>query len=479
MLAWRREGTRGANAQRRHKRAYVGGIFEKVIGPSGLVEEKNYIMTPLGRTAVYTQRSDSIAETRYLHQDGFGTVYAVTDEFGCVEKRFVYDPWGKQVETMDNHVRTGGQMTRGYTDHEMLSDFGLIHMNGRVYDPTIARFLSCDPVVQDIGDSQTYNRYSYCANNPVNFSDPTGLSFMSELVDILKAIGDFFTGGDGGNKDSESEPPNAGDDGSDKPLDQSLINQTSDPLQGQQGVGSNASKSNGGGGKTPSNPGAGNELSPKTRVAVPILVNGKDAYWVVGTHEAVAKWLGAVGPNSTVTKTMVVAIDGAGGAGAGDNPRFRQWAKSLGAETIYDGKALSGSGTRKQAYADVKKFHEGNPKGRILLLGYSAGGDEAVALANMLGKDKIGIDTMITFDPHQKNFFGYKDYKLTGDNVATALNFYQRNELQLLSGTNPFRGSPIEGATNYNLTGFPTDHVNIVTDSLKNYGDVINAALNK
>ena len=76
--------------------------------------------------------------------------------------------------TIDTHSPSGGKVTRGFTDHEMLDDFGLIHMNGRVYDPVLGRFLSADSYVQDAGESQTFNRYSDCANNPLAFTDPSG-----------------------------------------------------------------------------------------------------------------------------------------------------------------------------------------------------------------------------------------------------------------------------------------------------------------
>ncbi|EHV9836245.1 RHS repeat-associated core domain-containing protein [Vibrio vulnificus] len=64
----------------------------------------------------------------------------------------------------------------GFTGHEMLDDMGLIHMNGRVYDPTLARFLSTDPYIQDKWfGTQAFNRYSYVQNNPLSYVDPTGL----------------------------------------------------------------------------------------------------------------------------------------------------------------------------------------------------------------------------------------------------------------------------------------------------------------
>lgn len=64
--------------------------------------------------------------------------------------------------------------TRGFTGHEMLDEVGLIHMNGRVYDPRLARFLQADPVVQAASDTQLFNRYSYTRNNPLNATDPSG-----------------------------------------------------------------------------------------------------------------------------------------------------------------------------------------------------------------------------------------------------------------------------------------------------------------
>ena len=67
----------------------------------------------------------------------------------------------------------------------MLDAVGLIHMNGRVYDPTLGRFLSADPTMQFPKNMQNYNRYSYVLNNPLSYTDPSGF-FLSGL---FKAIG--------------------------------------------------------------------------------------------------------------------------------------------------------------------------------------------------------------------------------------------------------------------------------------------------
>ena len=64
----------------------------------------------------------------------------------------------------------------------MLDAFGLINMNGRVYDPVIARFLSPDNYVQSPTSSQGFNRYSYCLNNPLVYTDPSGEILVPILI---------------------------------------------------------------------------------------------------------------------------------------------------------------------------------------------------------------------------------------------------------------------------------------------------------
>jgi RHS repeat-associated protein len=63
------------------------------------------------------------------------------------------------------------------------------HMNGRVYDPTIGRFLSADPIIQTSALSQAINPFSYVMNMPLTLTDPSGLSWLSKL---FSGIGSFF-----------------------------------------------------------------------------------------------------------------------------------------------------------------------------------------------------------------------------------------------------------------------------------------------
>jgi RHS repeat-associated protein len=93
-------------------------------------------------------------------------------------ERLEYDPWGKRRSVTDSNsmpdTLDGVIDNKGFTNHEMLDQLDLVHMNGRVYDPWTGRFLSGDPLVQDPVNGQSYNRYSYVVNNPTNLTDPTG-----------------------------------------------------------------------------------------------------------------------------------------------------------------------------------------------------------------------------------------------------------------------------------------------------------------
>ncbi len=68
-----------------------------------------------------------------------------------------------------------------------------MHMNGRVYDPIIGRFMAADPVTEAPFSSQGWNRYSYVGNSPVNHTDPSGYCFMGCFWNkALQGIGKLF-----------------------------------------------------------------------------------------------------------------------------------------------------------------------------------------------------------------------------------------------------------------------------------------------
>ena len=60
-------------------------------------------------------------------------------------------------------------------------DIDLIYMNARYYLPEVGRFISPDTIVPEPGNPQSFNRYSYVNDNPVNYTDPSGHWFESAL----------------------------------------------------------------------------------------------------------------------------------------------------------------------------------------------------------------------------------------------------------------------------------------------------------
>ena len=84
-------------------------------------------------------------------------------------------------------------INRGYTFHQHYDKLGLINMNGRVYDPIVGRFLSVDPLVGNPLSAQDYNGYSYCANNPMKYTDPSGYTYKQFMDDHYESY--FYRGG--------------------------------------------------------------------------------------------------------------------------------------------------------------------------------------------------------------------------------------------------------------------------------------------
>ena len=102
-----------------------------------------------------------------------------------------FGPWGnaRNGSTIASQLADG---QRGFTGHEHLAELGIIHMNGRLYDPVLGRFLQADPIIQAPHNAQSHNRYSYVLNNPLSFTDPSGFSAWTQwrgpIIGIVVSI---------------------------------------------------------------------------------------------------------------------------------------------------------------------------------------------------------------------------------------------------------------------------------------------------
>lgn len=142
--------------------------------------------------AVYINLGSSWA-LYYICRDYLGSITHLVNSSGNVTQENSYDAWRRLRNPATQVVYAPDEesallLGRGYTGHEHLTDFGLINMNARLYDPAAGRFLSPDPFVQMPDFSQNFNRYSYAMNNPFAYVDEDG-EFVLLAVGIAAGIG--------------------------------------------------------------------------------------------------------------------------------------------------------------------------------------------------------------------------------------------------------------------------------------------------
>jgi len=173
---------------------YYAGLYEVKVYPNGTRKEFFYIPSANGIVAVLVKTDADNGELYYLHRDHLGSIVSITNQGGDIVEEMNYDPWGRYRNPLTwdfSNVTPLSIISRGYTGHEHLNQFDLINMNGRVYDPILGLFLSPDPYVQAPNLTQNFNRYSYCLNNPLIYTDPSG-EFIFTLATLIAAP---FTGG--------------------------------------------------------------------------------------------------------------------------------------------------------------------------------------------------------------------------------------------------------------------------------------------
>jgi RHS repeat-associated protein len=164
---------------------------------------------------IYTYKTNTVngnnilanTDKRFVYSDHLGSVDVITDAAGRVTHSLSFDPWGARRGGENWQSLTESQRTaalkvdattmfarpvtlRGFTGHEMVDDMGIIHMNGRIYDSKLGRFLQADPHIDGAANTQGYNRYSYVHNNPLNATDPSGF-FLSDLKKAWNKIRPF------------------------------------------------------------------------------------------------------------------------------------------------------------------------------------------------------------------------------------------------------------------------------------------------
>jgi len=199
---------------------YIGGLFE-VAASGSATTYRHYITAGGAPVAVYLVTSSG-KTLFYLLSDHQGSVASIANNSGVQTVGESFDAFGSRrnpttwsgPDSNSDLTTIAGITRQGYTFQTALGLWmGMSHMNGRVQDPIIGRFLSPDPYVPDAANSQSYNAYSYVNNNPLSYVDPSGFAGCTY------------------NTPEGSQPPGSNDNGQDN--SSPMATQPSDPSQPQ------------------------------------------------------------------------------------------------------------------------------------------------------------------------------------------------------------------------------------------------------
>ncbi|MHC9084873.1 toxin TcdB middle/N-terminal domain-containing protein [Luteimonas sp. RIT-PG2_3] len=164
---------------------YIGGI--EMIVQGGAMTFKRYT----SGVALQVVSSGIVHSTKFLFQDHLGSLVRIANPDGTLAERLDYSAFGDR-RNPTNPASSGTASThtpRGFTGHEYVDGTGIIHMNGRIYDQELGRFLQADPVIQAPDDTQTWNAYTYVVNNPLKYVDPSGNVFwMAAAIQTLSTV---------------------------------------------------------------------------------------------------------------------------------------------------------------------------------------------------------------------------------------------------------------------------------------------------
>jgi RHS repeat-associated protein len=163
---------------------HYGRLFELVTFGGNTINFRHYIMAGNELVAVYSRTFLGVNTLNYIQSDHQGSIASITtsspatdyvnESFTAFGDRRNGETWSGAPLTGDETL-INAKSRWGYTGHTAIGvNMGLVHMNGRIEDTVLGRFLSPDPRGTIPGNTQSWNRYSYVNNNPLSRTDPTG-----------------------------------------------------------------------------------------------------------------------------------------------------------------------------------------------------------------------------------------------------------------------------------------------------------------
>jgi RHS repeat-associated protein len=176
------------------------GDYEKQ-EKNGVSREIHYVSGGNGLCAIIVKEA-GVFTTNIVYTDHLGSITTVTNVNGsAIIAEQSFDAWGRKRNPNnwnDYNYNAGitapSWLYRGYTGHEMLPEFSLINMNGRIYDPITARMLTPDILIPAAYNTQGYNRYTYAYNNPLSYTDPDGNEPITVAIIVGAVVGAYLGG---------------------------------------------------------------------------------------------------------------------------------------------------------------------------------------------------------------------------------------------------------------------------------------------
>jgi RHS repeat-associated protein len=146
------------------KYVYAGGLQLRVVA--------------VGET--YSYIADALGSTRFVLKNGN------KDAANIMFSALTYRPFGGAVTVYSaDRITFAG---------EAQDSTGLVYLSARYYDPAIGRFYALDPELGRLGMPQTLDRYVYCVNNPLRYTDPSGMFIPLLFIGAIIASSLFFGG---------------------------------------------------------------------------------------------------------------------------------------------------------------------------------------------------------------------------------------------------------------------------------------------
>ena len=146
------------------------------------------------RSTPLKQISANPTHWAFFHPDQVGSVSLITNGQGLLIAQISHRPFGGIDQAHSVGSPEALKNWASYTGQEMDPETGLIYYQFRYYDPSLRRFLSPDnSTPKGPSVSQTYNRYAYVQNNPINFNDPTGhkgCGIVKFICDVANDVAD-------------------------------------------------------------------------------------------------------------------------------------------------------------------------------------------------------------------------------------------------------------------------------------------------